>query len=162
MGLSLGVNALVSLLMISRIWYVYRQTRSAVENAGGRLSWVASVLLESAVALFAAQLVYLVLYKIEHDAFALVAGPVTIIYGLNCTAIMVRVGMNQSYERLAAASTAHSTIAFVSQIQPKSTTQVSALSGSTVHWDTNSQEKVRKTGLQFNETETTLAGDRRV
>lgn len=80
MTLSLVVNALVSTLMISRIWYVYRQSTSTVENAGGRLSWVASVLLESAIALFIAQLIYLVLYKLEHDAFALVAGPVTIIY----------------------------------------------------------------------------------
>ena len=80
MGLSLGVNTLVSALMISRIWYVYAQTRDGLDQAESRLSWIASILLESALALFAAQLLYLVLYKIEHPAFALVAGPVTIVY----------------------------------------------------------------------------------
>ncbi|KAJ2923730.1 hypothetical protein H1R20_g13365, partial [Candolleomyces eurysporus] len=98
MSLSLVVNAVVSALMISRIYLVYRETKLASDNASTKLSWVASILLESAIALFFAQLVYLVLYKMEHSAFSLVAGPVTIIYGLNCTAIMVRVNMNRSYE----------------------------------------------------------------
>jgi hypothetical protein len=80
MGLSLGVNTMVSALMISRIWYVYNQSKASLDQAESRLSWVASILLESAIALFAAQLVYLVLYKIGHPAFALVAGPVTIVY----------------------------------------------------------------------------------
>uniref|UniRef100_A0A4Q2CZU1 Uncharacterized protein n=1 Tax=Candolleomyces aberdarensis TaxID=2316362 RepID=A0A4Q2CZU1_9AGAR len=117
MSLSLVVNAVVSALMISRIYLVYRETKLASDNTSTKLSWVASILLESAVALFFAQLVYLVLYKMEHSAFSLVAGPVTIIYvglpfsswfyphgtihvsqGLNCTAIMVRVSMDRSYE----------------------------------------------------------------
>ena len=82
MGLSLGVNALVSGLMISRIWHVYRRTTGCtnVTTARSPLAWILSALLESAVALFVAQLVYMVLYKLGHPAFALVAGPVTIIY----------------------------------------------------------------------------------
>ncbi|TEB31729.1 hypothetical protein FA13DRAFT_1791472 [Coprinellus micaceus] len=80
------------------ILYVYRASRGVSHQSAKRASWAASVFLESAIALFFAQLVYLVLYKIGHPAFALVAGPVTVIYGLNCTAIMVRVGMDHSYE----------------------------------------------------------------
>ena len=74
MALSLGVNALVSTLMISRIRYVYVQTKSSGEHSVNRLSWLISVLVESAVALFVAQLIYLVLYALKHDAFLLVAG----------------------------------------------------------------------------------------
>ncbi|KAF5342370.1 hypothetical protein D9611_001101 [Ephemerocybe angulata] len=139
-SLSLAVNTLVSALMISRIWYVYSQTKSAVETSGSRLSWVASVLLESTVILFVAQLIYLVLYRIEHPAFSLVAMPVTILYGLNCTAIMVRVGMNQSYESMAAASTAHSTIQFNSN-KPGMSLPASQFSRGTTHVSETGSEK---------------------
>ncbi|KAF6756968.1 hypothetical protein DFP72DRAFT_892839 [Ephemerocybe angulata] len=98
MGLSLGVNALVSGLMIGRILYVYRQSHGSSPGAVARASLAVSVLVESAIALFFAQLVFLVLYKIESPAFSLVGAPVAVIYGLNCTVIMVRVGMNHSYE----------------------------------------------------------------
>ena len=79
MAISLVVNAIVSALMISRIMYVRTKT-APQDRAHSKLSWVAAVLLESAIFLFVAQLVYLVLYKLGHAAFGLVAGPVTIIY----------------------------------------------------------------------------------
>jgi hypothetical protein len=82
MGLSLAVNALVSGLMVSRIWHVYRRTSgcTTANIVKSPLAWIVSALLESAVALFIAQLIYMVLYQLGHPAFALVAGPVTIIY----------------------------------------------------------------------------------
>lgn len=80
MAISLATNAIVSALMIGRIQYVYRVSHGASHGSVRRASWAASVFLESAIALFFAQLVYLVLYKLNHPAFALVAGPVTVIY----------------------------------------------------------------------------------
>ena len=84
MAISLATNATVSALMIGRILYVYRASRGASHRSARRASWAASVFLESAIALFFAQLVYLVLYKIRHPAFALVAGPVTVTYVSPC------------------------------------------------------------------------------
>ncbi|TEB31737.1 hypothetical protein FA13DRAFT_1791478 [Coprinellus micaceus] len=109
MGLSLGVNALVSGLMSPGV--------------------AVSVLLESAVALFIAQLVYMVLYQLGHPAFALVAGPVTIIYGLNCTAIMVLVAMNRSFDVVGTdiGRTQHSVMVFAPRTVTSEYLEVSSL-----------------------------------
>ncbi|KAJ2932932.1 hypothetical protein H1R20_g4145, partial [Candolleomyces eurysporus] len=156
MSLSLVVNAVVSALMITRIYLVYRETKSASDSAGTRLSWVASILLESAIALFFAQLVYLVLYKLEHPAFSLVAGPVTIIYGLNCTAIMVRVGMNRSYETVSTTRQQGqgSSLMFGVHKGEKSS-PVSELSNST-QLSTGLENQRKGRFRQYNETETTI------
>ncbi|TEB31738.1 hypothetical protein FA13DRAFT_1774273 [Coprinellus micaceus] len=98
MAISLATNATVSALMIGRILHVYRVSHGASHGTARRASWAASVFLESAIVLFFAQLLFVLFYALDHPAFVLVAGPVTVIYGLNCTAIMVRVGMNHSYE----------------------------------------------------------------
>ncbi|RXW20194.1 hypothetical protein EST38_g5654 [Candolleomyces aberdarensis] len=156
MSLSLVVNAVVSGLMITRIYLVYRETKSASDSAGTRLSWVASILLESAIALFFAQLVYLVLFRLEHPAFSLVAGPVTIIYGLNCTAIMVRVGMNRSYETVSTTRQQGqgSSLMFGVQKDEKSS-PVSDLSNST-QLSTGLENQRKGRFRQYNETETTI------
>ena len=85
MGLSLAVNLIVSAAMIGRIYRVYGQTKQFqtsvdVSARGGSLSWTAWILLESAVLLSVAQLIYLVLYQIQSPAFALISGPIAIIY----------------------------------------------------------------------------------
>ena len=82
MALSLLVNAVVSALMISRVYMVHRETKLGPENIENRLTLgtISAIFLESAIALFFAQLVYLILYTLRHNAFRIVAGPVTIIY----------------------------------------------------------------------------------
>lgn len=85
-GLSLIVSVVVSAIMIGRIMHVYRNARTSFgglspsSSTGHRLSWIASVLLEAAIPLSFAQLVFLVLFAVEYPAFSLVGGPVTIIY----------------------------------------------------------------------------------
>ncbi|KAF6755007.1 hypothetical protein DFP72DRAFT_898225 [Ephemerocybe angulata] len=99
MAISLAVNALVSILMILRIYLVHRRSKSfGFSMQGSKLLWTASVLVEAALFQFAAQLVLVVLFTMDHPAFSLMVGPVTIIYGLNCTAIVARIGMNRSFE----------------------------------------------------------------
>ncbi|KAJ3545574.1 hypothetical protein NMY22_g2373 [Coprinellus aureogranulatus] len=77
---SKAVNALVSILMISRIWIVYSQAKSVGEHTGRRLSWLIAVLIESAIVLFAVQLIVVLMYGLPHRAFALVISPITVIY----------------------------------------------------------------------------------
>jgi hypothetical protein len=57
MGTSRAVNAVVSALMITRIWFVHREKKSAGGISQSPLPLVVSVLLQSAVILFFAQLV---------------------------------------------------------------------------------------------------------
>jgi hypothetical protein len=84
MGSSLAVNAVVSALMITRIWLVHRETKFAGGISEPPLALVVSVLLQSAVILFFAQLVYLVLYELRYKfgnlGFALVVAPIPLLY----------------------------------------------------------------------------------
>jgi len=52
-----------------------------------------SMLIESGLVFFMAQLVWVVCFSVESTAFALVSGPLTIIYGIIPTTIVVRVAM---------------------------------------------------------------------
>ncbi|KAJ3551072.1 hypothetical protein NMY22_g20 [Coprinellus aureogranulatus] len=97
MAISLAVNAIVSSLIIIRIYRVHRATKSfSVNSHRAKLLWVVSVLVEAALFQFSAQLVLVVLFTIDHPGFSLMVGPVTMIYGMNCTAIMARIGMGSS------------------------------------------------------------------
>jgi hypothetical protein len=84
MGTSLAVNAVVSSLMITRIWIVYRQTKSAGGISESPLPLIVRVPLESAIILFLAQLVYLVLFEVRYQlgnpGFVLVAAPIPLLY----------------------------------------------------------------------------------
>jgi hypothetical protein len=84
MGSSLAVNAVVSALMITRIWFVHREAKSAGGTSESPLPLVVSMLLQSAVMLFFAQLVYLVLYELRYKfgnpGFVLVVAPIPLLY----------------------------------------------------------------------------------
>ncbi|KAJ3519612.1 hypothetical protein NMY22_g13119 [Coprinellus aureogranulatus] len=160
MCLSIAVNASVSTVMISRIWFVHRQTRSSGQSVGSKLPWLISVLLESAIALFAGQIVYTVLYALNHDAFSLVSGPIAITYGLNSTAIMARVGMNRSYESFNPDSTSLGSLVFASGPPQTDKTQRKGDYNPTARLEAQAQENSRNNlhALRNHETETTLNG----
>lgn len=87
MSLSLIVNVIVSALMIGRIYHVYKH-KCTVDPVGRNISWVASVLLESAIPLCISQAAYLALYSLRYVAFGIISGPVTIIYVSESLAFM--------------------------------------------------------------------------
>lgn len=81
MAISLAVNAIVSTLMIVRIYRVHRKTQSFSSSSHrAKLSSVVTVLVEAALFQFSAQLVLVVLFTIDHPGFSLMVGPVTMIY----------------------------------------------------------------------------------
>ncbi|KAJ2928190.1 hypothetical protein H1R20_g8912, partial [Candolleomyces eurysporus] len=88
MSISLTVNVIVSGFLIIRIYQVHKETRPyrvdwsshPANGNGDTLSWIASILLESAVFILVSQLIYLVLFTLDYAPFSIIAGPVTIIY----------------------------------------------------------------------------------
>jgi hypothetical protein len=79
--LSLIVNAMVSTLMIWKIWTIHQSTKGLILSSGRLdLGWVASMLIESAVVLFVGQLVYVVLYWLDSQVWMVVVLPVTNLY----------------------------------------------------------------------------------
>ncbi|KAJ2912316.1 hypothetical protein MD484_g8099, partial [Candolleomyces efflorescens] len=114
MGTSLAVNAVVSGLLITRIWLVHRENKKLGGVRDSALPLVLSALLQSAVLLFFAQLIFLVLYilryRYRNPGFALVVAPIALLYGICCTAVMVRIRMNRLYELRVA--TVHSKLRF--------------------------------------------------
>ncbi|RXW20207.1 hypothetical protein EST38_g5661 [Candolleomyces aberdarensis] len=103
MGLSLAVKVIFTALILAKIHSDRQGANSAVNPSGGAISKAASILLQSAVLALVAQLVYLTLYKTENPGFSLVAGPVTVIYGLNCTAILAWAKLQDSSDASAIA-----------------------------------------------------------
>ncbi|TEB31704.1 hypothetical protein FA13DRAFT_1791460 [Coprinellus micaceus] len=88
--LSLIANGVVSGLMIKRIYSIHQATKGVLFHSGRLdLAWVTTMLIESAVVLFVGQLVFVVLYRMNHPGWFIIALPVTCLYGICCTAIMV-------------------------------------------------------------------------
>jgi hypothetical protein len=82
---SLVVNALVTALIVYRIITVYNEIRglkSDFQHANGRdnINPLISILIESGLITFVAQLAQSIMYKYATDAFTLVGGSVVILY----------------------------------------------------------------------------------
>ena len=82
--MSLGVNALVTALIVYKIVTVSRDLRKYNDQAHGYghldLSALISILIESGLITFAGQLVQSVMYKFATDEFNLVSGVVVMLY----------------------------------------------------------------------------------
>jgi len=86
--ISMGVNALVTVLIVYRIITVYNDIRGFQSNGpanphgfGQRnLYPLISILIESGLITFVAQLAQSIMYKVANDAFPLVGGCVVILY----------------------------------------------------------------------------------
>ena len=85
-SLSLAENALVTGLLISKILIVYRDIREMESRIGyanglGRhVVHIITILIESGVITFMAQLAQTLMYKFDDTAYPLIGGPVVQIY----------------------------------------------------------------------------------
>jgi len=106
--ISLGVNALVTALIVYRIISVYNDirgfnagiVRASAHGSGQRdLYPLISILIESGLITFVGQLAQSIMYKFAGDAFPLVGGCVVMLYGISTTAVLVRVDTGVSYDQ---------------------------------------------------------------
>jgi len=101
---SLAVNTLVTSLIVFRIITVYNDIRGFDSNVqasarGGRnLYPLISILIESGLITFVAQLAQSIMYKSASRAFPLVGGAVVMLYGISSTVVLVRVDTGVSYD----------------------------------------------------------------
>jgi hypothetical protein len=112
---SLAVNALVTGLIVYRIITVYNDIRgfssnsninsnvqqpSAYGSSSGQrnLYPLISILIESGLITFVAQLAQSIMYKSATEAFPLVGGCVVMLYGISTTVVLVRVDTGVSYD----------------------------------------------------------------
>ena len=121
-SISLAVNALVTGLIVYKIVSVYRNSRGISRTPGNGqrdLSPLISILVESGMITFAAQLVQSVMYKVDPADFPIISGLVVMLYvrvscqlligvfssysstaqGISPTIVLVRVEMGVSYDR---------------------------------------------------------------
>jgi len=103
--LSLAVNALVTGLIVYRIITVYNDIRgfntsNFQSSAHGHrdLYPLISILIESGLITFVAQLAQSIMYKSAGVAFPLVGGSVVMLYGISTTVVLVRVETGVSYD----------------------------------------------------------------
>jgi len=102
--LSLGVNTLVTALIVYKIMTLYNDIRGidtsnvqAIAH-GNNLNLFVSILMESGLITFVGQLTQSIMYKSATTAFPLVGGCVVMLYGITSTAVIVRVETGVSYE----------------------------------------------------------------
>jgi len=106
--LSLGVNTLVTGLIVYKIITVYNDIRGfnisnamqpSAHGSGQRdLYPLISILIESGLITFVGQLTQSIMYKSAPTAFPLVGGCVVMLYGISTTVVLVRVEMGISYD----------------------------------------------------------------
>jgi len=103
--ISLGVNALVTALIVYKIATVYHDDRrfnvsnvraSAYGNGQRDLYPLISISIESGLVTFVGQLAQSIMYKYATAAFPLVGGCVVMLYGISTTAVLVRIQMDDS------------------------------------------------------------------
>jgi len=117
-GAGCVVNAMVTGLMVSKIWKVYSGVKGYVVNSATTygpkrpsLPWIISILIEGCVVLFAFQLAVTVLAATGDPAYNICAGPILAGYGLNATAMIVRVVSKNSYETFGSEQNRSTTLA---------------------------------------------------
>jgi len=105
--------------MVGRIWKVYNEVKGYVVESNARvgtrrptLLWVVSILIEGCVVIFCMQLAVTVLFTTGHPGYNIAAGPILAAYGLNATAMIVRVHSNKSYETYGGTQHRSTTLSF--------------------------------------------------
>jgi len=92
-SVSLGVNSILTGLLVFKIAKASLALRQTQTRGIKDFTPLISMLIESGVVFFMAQLVYVVCFSVESIGFDLISGPITIIYGIIPTTIVVRVAM---------------------------------------------------------------------
>ncbi|KAF8801570.1 hypothetical protein BYT27DRAFT_7198123 [Phlegmacium glaucopus] len=102
-SLSLTVNTIVTGLLVLKLVLLHREvTRalptSSIHRGGQGLFPLISILIESGMFTFIGQLVWVVMFRLQNTGFNSVGSPITMIYGITPTIIIVRVAMGTSYD----------------------------------------------------------------
>ncbi|KIJ30119.1 hypothetical protein M422DRAFT_120827, partial [Sphaerobolus stellatus SS14] len=98
-SISLAVNALVTMMLVGRIWMFMRQSRDVL--APGHSTYlhpIISMLIESGVFILAAQMCWVIFFKLQTPPWYLIGGPITMIYGITPTLVTARVALGKTYE----------------------------------------------------------------
>lgn len=97
--LPLCTNSIVTLLIVFKIWHASRGLPGSPEFVGrGAARHAMSLIIESGLLYLIAQLVYVVLFALNHPALAIVAVMAVQIYGIAPTLIIIRVALGLSSE----------------------------------------------------------------
>ncbi|KAF8881460.1 hypothetical protein BD779DRAFT_1011820 [Infundibulicybe gibba] len=97
-SVSLTVNALTTLLIVTRIVLTSREIRSALgSNSHHSLRIATALLIESGLLILAFQLVYVILFG--QDSFNIISAPTPQIYGITPTLLNIRVAMGAAYDK---------------------------------------------------------------
>ncbi|KAF8881444.1 hypothetical protein BD779DRAFT_1011014 [Infundibulicybe gibba] len=99
-SISLSVNALTTLLIVTKILLTAREVRSVLgSNSDRSIRLAIAMLIESGLLMFAFQLVFVVLssrYLVEFD---IISNTITQIYGITPTLLNIRVAMGTAYDK---------------------------------------------------------------
>lgn len=101
-SLSLTVNTIVTGLLVLKLILLHREVTNALPTSsirrGNELLPIISLLVESGMFTFMGQLVWVVLFRLQNTGLNSVGSPITMIYGITPTVIVVRVAMGTSYD----------------------------------------------------------------
>ncbi|KAF8999653.1 hypothetical protein BDQ17DRAFT_1328182 [Cyathus striatus] len=96
---SLAVNALVTGLIVSRIWFLTSQITALSPHASNRpYNVIIAMLLESGALVLLAQICWLVLYIHSNNGYDIVSGAISQIYGFTPAILLIRVALGTSYD----------------------------------------------------------------
>ncbi|KAF8874479.1 hypothetical protein BD779DRAFT_1790493 [Infundibulicybe gibba] len=99
-SISLVVNALTTLLIITKIFITSREVRSALGSDSHQSFRIATaMLIESGLLMFAVQLVYVVIFSVRLEGINIISSLVTQIYGITPTLLHIRVAMGSAYDK---------------------------------------------------------------
>ncbi|KAF8869127.1 hypothetical protein BD779DRAFT_1682552 [Infundibulicybe gibba] len=99
-AISLVVNALTTLIIVTKIFVTSREVRPVLGSNSDRSFRIATaILIESGLLTFAFQLVYVVLFSIQHSAVHIISGLISQIYGITPTLLNIRVVMGSTYDK---------------------------------------------------------------
>jgi len=97
--ISLAVNVMVMTLIVSKIWLISNGIPKAQRHGDDTYTVIIAMLLESGVAVMVAQLLWLVLFRVDNEGgYNVVAGAVTQTYGITAVILMIRVALGASYD----------------------------------------------------------------
>ncbi|KAF8869131.1 hypothetical protein BD779DRAFT_781637 [Infundibulicybe gibba] len=100
--ISLAVNALATSLIVTKILLTSREVRSVLGSDSHRpFRIVTAMLIESGLLTFAFQLVFVVLFSIQHPAQDLISFPIAQIYGITPILLNIRVLLGSTYDEAA-------------------------------------------------------------
>ncbi|KIJ48203.1 hypothetical protein M422DRAFT_28468 [Sphaerobolus stellatus SS14] len=98
-SISLAVNAIVTMILVGRIWMLMRQSRDVLTTGHSTyLHPIMLLLIESGVFTLAGQMCWVIFFKLQTPPWFIIGGPLTMIYGITPTLLAARVALGKTYE----------------------------------------------------------------